>query len=83
MLVSAIPEDPEVAEEFYHEDGFESCSDENLETDESNEESECSTFKTYEQVDNTPAQYQMQQFLTGIWVDVFIVAVGDDEESES
>ncbi|XP_032904595.1 serine/threonine-protein kinase Nek11 [Amblyraja radiata] len=45
----AIPEDPEVAEEFYHEDGFESCSDENLETDESSEESECSTFKTYEQ----------------------------------
>ncbi|XP_078275894.1 serine/threonine-protein kinase Nek11 [Rhinoraja longicauda] len=45
----AIPEDPEVAEEFYNEDGFESCSDDNLEAEESNEESECSTFKTYEQ----------------------------------
>ncbi|XP_051872194.1 serine/threonine-protein kinase Nek11 [Pristis pectinata] len=45
----AIPEDPEVAEEFYHEDAFESCSDENLETEESNEESECTTSKTYEQ----------------------------------
>ncbi|XP_069767264.1 serine/threonine-protein kinase Nek11 isoform X2 [Narcine bancroftii] len=45
----AIPEDPEVAEEFYHEDGFESGSDENLETEQSNEESECSTYKTYKQ----------------------------------
>ncbi|XP_067910305.1 serine/threonine-protein kinase Nek11 isoform X2 [Heterodontus francisci] len=44
-----IPEDPEVAEEFYHEDGFESCSDENLEMEQSEEETECNTFRTYEQ----------------------------------
>ncbi|XP_072139417.1 serine/threonine-protein kinase Nek11 isoform X1 [Mobula birostris] len=45
----AIPEDPEVAEEFYHEDGFESCSDENLEMEEFNEENECTTVKSQEQ----------------------------------
>ncbi|XP_067853818.1 serine/threonine-protein kinase Nek11 [Heptranchias perlo] len=44
-----IPEDPEAAEEFYHEDDFESCSDENLEIEESEEETECTIFKTYEQ----------------------------------
>ncbi|XP_059801195.1 serine/threonine-protein kinase Nek11 isoform X2 [Hypanus sabinus] len=45
----AIPEDPDVAEEFYHEDGFESCSDENLEMEEFNEENECTTVKSHEQ----------------------------------
>ncbi|XP_078391949.1 serine/threonine-protein kinase Nek11 [Cetorhinus maximus] len=44
-----IPEDPETAEEFYHEDDFESCSDENLEMRESEEETEFTTLQTYEQ----------------------------------
>uniref|UniRef100_UPI00398EADD1 serine/threonine-protein kinase Nek11 isoform X1 n=2 Tax=Pristiophorus japonicus TaxID=55135 RepID=UPI00398EADD1 len=44
-----IPEDPEAAEEFYHEDGFESCSDENLEMEESEEETEGTVCRTYQQ----------------------------------
>ncbi|XP_042188402.1 serine/threonine-protein kinase Nek11 isoform X1 [Callorhinchus milii] len=44
-----IPEDPTAAEEYYYEDGFESCSDENVEIEESEEELVCTTFKTYEQ----------------------------------
>ncbi|XP_078056866.1 serine/threonine-protein kinase Nek11 [Mustelus asterias] len=44
-----IPEDPETAEEFYHEDGFESCSDDNLEMRESDEETDYATLQTYEQ----------------------------------
>ncbi|XP_043575529.1 serine/threonine-protein kinase Nek11 isoform X1 [Chiloscyllium plagiosum] len=44
-----IPEDPATAEEFYHEDGFESCSDETLEMKDSDEDTEFATCRTYEQ----------------------------------
>ncbi|GCB85878.1 hypothetical protein scyTo_0026553, partial [Scyliorhinus torazame] len=44
-----IPEDPETAEEFYHEDAFESCSDENLEIRDSEEETDFAALPAYEQ----------------------------------
>ncbi|XP_038652489.1 serine/threonine-protein kinase Nek11 isoform X1 [Scyliorhinus canicula] len=65
-----IPEDPETAEEFYHKDAFESCSDENLEMRDSEEETDFAAFPAYEQDTDVAALVRyMEDVLDGRTLD--------------